>query len=131
MRTVLTGMVLCVLGGCSARSGGVAYVPDADDVTPPILVYQVRPRYTPDALTAGIEGSVRMDAVVRADGTVGEVTVTASLDPALGLDAQAVTAIRQWRYAPAMRLGRTVAVRLPIEITFTDGLAFLERGHWP
>ena len=54
------------------------------------MTKEVRVRYTSDALRARVEGSVALEGVVRADGTVGEVRVVRSLDTRYGLDDQAV-----------------------------------------
>ena len=40
-------------------------------------------------------------AVVLADGKVGDVTVTESLDSIYGLDKNAVTAMKQWESWPS------------------------------
>ena len=61
--------------------------------TMPVLVKNVQPRYTDEARQARIQGNVMLDAIVLKDGTVGEVTVTKSLDKEHGLDDQAVKAI--------------------------------------
>jgi TonB family protein len=57
--------------------------------------------------------------VVRADGTVGDTNVTQSLDTKFGLDAEAVKAAKQWRFRPAMKSGKPVAVLVTIEIAFS------------
>ena len=132
MRAILSGLLLCVLAGCSPHSAPPVVPelsPGAVATTRPLLIHAVRARYTPEALSAGIEGSVTLDAVVLADGTVGDVEVVASLDRKLGLDGQAIEAVRQWRFAPATRAGHAVSVRVPIEIRFSDGLSFVERGQ--
>jgi TonB family protein len=79
-------------------------------VTWPKLVHEVKPRYTPEALQARIQGVVVMEAVVLTDGTVGDVTVVESLDPDHGLDDEGVHALTQWRFEPATRDGQPVAV---------------------
>src|SRR5439155_1171931 len=48
-----------------------------------------------------------------------EVQEIRSLDPTFGLDQQAVTAARKWRFAPGTRLGEAVSVLITIELTFT------------
>jgi TonB family protein len=68
-------------------------------------------------MTAGIQGSVLLDAVVREDGTVGDVRVTRSLDP--GLDQEAVKALRQSEFEPGTKDGKTVAVKIAAELRFT------------
>jgi TonB family protein len=88
-------------------------------VSAPTLVREVKPSYTAQAIAARITGSVLMSAVILADGTVGEVTVTRSLDTVYGLDAEAVKATKQWLFSPAMKDGVAVAVRVNISMTFT------------
>jgi TonB family protein len=61
-------------------------------VTAPKVTKEVRVSYTPDAMRAKVQGGVALEAVVRADGTVGEVRVMRSLDTRYGLDDEAVKA---------------------------------------
>jgi protein TonB len=70
-------------------------------------------------MKAGLAGSVVMSAVVDADGSVGDVVVTRSLDQKYGLDEQAVKAAKAWTFAPGTRGGVPVAVRVTIETEFT------------
>jgi len=88
-------------------------------VSMPVLIKEVRPQYTPEAKAAGIEGEVQMSAVVIRDGTVGEVTITRSLDSKFGLDDEAVKAAKLWRFEPGKKDGKPVAVRVTIEMAFT------------
>lgn len=89
-----------------------------DGATLPTPIKQVKPEYTPAAMQAGIEGRVRLNVVVLADGKVGDVTVTESLDKEYGLDTQAVEATKQWLFKPGTKDGKAVAVRVAIEMTF-------------
>ena len=91
-------------------------------VSIPTLVRDVKPSYTAQAIAARIQGTVLMSAVVLADGTVGEVMVVRSLDTRYGLDAQAVSAAKQWLFNPGQRDGVAVAVRVTIEMSFTPDL---------
>jgi protein TonB len=70
-------------------------------------------------MAARVEGVVVMRAVVLADGSVGEVAVTKSLDAEHGLDDSAVAALRQWRFRPGTKDGMPVAVQVIIETQFT------------
>ena len=90
-----------------------------DGVSLPTVVKQVRPDYTEAAKVARIEGDVVMQAVVLADGSVGDVTVTKSLDSVNGLDEQAVNALKQWEFNPGTRDGKPVAVRIYVQTRFT------------
>lgn len=113
-RLVWSAVVLaCVMGG--AIAGAVAALPlvrpargaaaDAQDavdgkaagVTLPKVVWEVKPQYTPEAMTARIEGTVIMTVVVRTDGTPSEIEITKSPDAEYGLDEQSVAALGQWR----------------------------------
>jgi protein TonB len=88
-------------------------------VTSPRVVKEVKPEYTEEAKKARIQGTVVVEAVVKTDGTVGDVKVTRSLDTEYGLDAQAVKAARQWLFEPGKKDGKAVPVRVAIELTFT------------
>ncbi len=89
-----------------------------EGVSAPTAVTVVRPDYTEAAIAARIEGEVVMTAVVLADGTVGDVTVTKSLDSVNGLDEQAVNALKQWRFEPGMKDGKPVAVQVYVQSRF-------------
>ena len=89
-----------------------------DGVTLPIPVKQVNADYTARAMQAGVEGTVILEAVVLADGTVGDVSVTRSLDQEHGLDDQAVRAMKQWEFRPGRKDDASVAVAVSVEMTF-------------
>ena len=57
-----------------------------------------------------------LEIVVRQDGTVGDVRLARGL-PA-GLNDQAIQAVRQWRFAPARRLGAPVDVVVEVAVEF-------------
>jgi TonB family protein len=88
-------------------------------VTLPTAVREVRPDYTEAAKAEHLQGKVVLGVVVRADGTVGDVTVDESLDKVYGLDDQAVKAATQWTFKPGTKDGMAVAVRVHIEMRFT------------
>ena len=61
-----------------------------------------------------------MEAVVLADGSVGDTHIVRSLDGGrYGLDQEAERAARQWRFKPGTHLRQPVAVLVTIELTFT------------
>ena len=108
-------LVLSVGTACAARQERPYKA--GKDVTTPRVVREVKPNYTAAALTERIQGNVVMEAVVRQDGTVGDVTVTKSLDARL--DGEAVKAMKQWTFAPGTKQGKPVPVALEVEMTFT------------
>ena len=88
-------------------------------VTLPRLIKETKPHYTPDAMSAKIQGAIMLEAVIRRDGTVGEVRVVRSLDKEFGLDEEAVKTVKEWRFAPGKKDGVDVPVLVEIEMTFT------------
>jgi protein TonB len=99
-------------------TGGGAYRP-GNGVTTPILVREVKPAYTAEAMRAKVQGTVVVECVVLPDGSVGNVQVLKSLDSTFGLDQEAIKAARQWRFRPGLRLGEPVPVLITIELSFT------------
>ena len=91
----------------------------APGVTLPKVISEVKPKYTAEALQARIAGTVVMTAVVRTDGTPGDIEITQSLDAKYGLDKQAVDGLSQWRFEPGRKDGKPVPVRVTIEMRFT------------
>ena len=84
----------------------------------PKLVHEVKPDYTREAMEAGIQGRVSLQAVVLESGLVGDVDIVDSLDTVYGLDEQAIKAIRQWQFEPGTKDGKPVAVQVEVEFTF-------------
>jgi periplasmic protein TonB len=104
--------------GGPGDDGGDGLEP-GDGVTFPRMLQQVKPNYTSEALRAQVQGKVELEIVVLADGTVGRVHITRSLDPTFGLDQEAIKAVKQWRFDPGRKLGKAVPVRVGVELTFT------------
>jgi TonB family protein len=106
-----------ILAAALASQPPQVYTP-GDGVTLPQVLFQVKADYTNEAKDQRIEGTVVLDVVVKADAAVGDVQVTRSLDSAYGLDANAVKAMKRWRFKPAMKDGKPVAVRVAVEMKF-------------
>ena len=95
------------------------YTPGTGGVSNPALVHEVKPNYTLDAMRGKVQGVVIMEITVLANGTVdpASIRITRSLEP--GLDREATSAVRQWRFRPSQLLGRPVAARVIVELGFT------------
>ena len=89
-----------------------------DGVAFPRVVWQVAPGYPIEAMRAGVHGTVRLEAIVGANGSVQDVRVVKSLDRNYGLDAEAVRAAKTWRFEAGLKDGSPVPVALTIEMTF-------------
>jgi TonB family protein len=64
-----------------------------------------------------LQGVVELVAVVLADGSVGPIAVTKSLD--LDLDQSAVAAVRRWTFRLGRKDNQPVAVLATVEMKFT------------
>jgi len=87
-----------------------------DQTLPPRIIEETPAPYTEAALAKGVEGTVVLMVLVRRDGSVGAVTVSKGLEASL--DESAQRTVRGWKFAPAMRHGRTVEVVLQVEVKF-------------
>ena len=105
--------------GRSPGPGGGDGPPGRGRVSSPQLIRKVDPEYTSAAMHAKLQGTVVLEAVVLADGTVGDVRIVRSLDSTFGLDVNAIKAVRQWRFVPGSQYGKPVAVVVSVELTFT------------
>lgn len=83
-----------------------------------MVLRQVAPKYTSDAMRAKIQGQVIAQIIVEADGTVGKARVIRSLDAALGLDEEALIAVRQWSFRAGTIDGRAVPVTVVVVLEF-------------
>ena len=118
MRKILTVVAVAVaFASALAAQERQVYKPGKDGVKAPVLTKEVKPVYTQDAKARGVQGRVEMLVIVQADGTVGDVKVTTSLDP--DLDEQAVIAMKQWRFRPGTKDDKAVDVECNVEMTFT------------
>jgi len=86
-----------------------------EGIKPPRLVRQVNPDYS-GVRGVRVKGSVVIAVVITSQGTSKDPRVVQSLHPEV--DRCAVDAVRQWRFAPAQKDGKPVAVRVTIEVAF-------------
>jgi TonB family protein len=80
--------------GVGSGSGPVR-IGSGGDVT---LLKRVQPIYPRPMESMRIAGTVVLDAVIRRDGTIGDVTILQSSHAAFAQSA--ITAVKQWRYSP-------------------------------
>jgi len=101
--------------GSGGGTGGGPYRPGSG-ITPPRVLREVKADYTEAARQRALTGEVVLEIVVRRDGSVGDVKLLHGLG--LGLDDRAIAAVRQWRFAPAERLGVPVDVIVEVGVDF-------------
>ena len=90
--------------------------PEKGDLTAPVAVEKVDPKYPPDLVRDRVEGTVTLYAVIRSDGTVGSIRVLRGVDARL--DENARVALSQWRFRPATKNGSAVDLEAVIHIPF-------------
>lgn len=78
------------------------------------LLRRVQPLYPPMMQSARISGAVVLDAIIHADGTIGDVTVLQSSNPAF--TRSAIDAVKQWKYAP---IGFEAILTVTVNFTLT------------
>lgn len=89
------------------RVGGV--------IKEPALVYRVEPVYPGVAISANIQGTVILEAMVDEEGNVASLKVLRSVPV---LDKPALDAVKQWRYSPVILNGRPEKFILTVAVTF-------------
>jgi TonB family protein len=86
------------------------------DITPPGLVSKQAPKYGKQSRKNKTEGTVVLYVIVSPEGMPAEVFVYGPLAP--DLDEEAIKAVKQWRFSPAMRDGKPIEFPATIEINF-------------
>ncbi len=100
--------------GGGADQGGP--LPEQAVDSPARIARRVVPQYPSDARAEGLEAEVKLELVISTNGEVEGVAVRRGAGR--GFDEAAVTAARQFRFAPAMKNGRPVRVRMSWSMEF-------------
>ena len=85
-------------------------------VTAPVLIKQVEPQFSEDARQQHAGGTVTVNMIVDQHGVPQNVHVVRGVG--MGLDENAVKAVKQYRFKPAMENGKPVAVYLNVAVKF-------------
>ncbi len=84
-------------------------------ITQPTKIHDAVPLYPAIAQSARVSGVVIIQATIGVDGAVVDAVVLRSVPL---LDQAALTAVRQWRYAPTRLNGEAVAVVMTVTVNF-------------
>jgi protein TonB len=84
------------------------------------LAEAIPPSYPPLAQHMNVQGSVVLQALIGADGTIQNLRVTSG--PAI-LATAAQQAVREWRFKPVYQNGQAVETRATITVNFTIKVA--------
>jgi TonB family protein len=85
----------------------------------PVATGKVDPAYPAELMRDGIEGTVVLYAVIRSDGSVGEVRVLRGFNSRL--DENARMALSRWHFRPATKNGAAVDLEAVVQIPFRAG----------
>jgi periplasmic protein TonB len=107
-----------------------AEMDDSDDVlsaptgvselTGPVPLRKVDPKYPPELRTEHVEGEVVLYAVIRNNGSVDSIQLVHGVDPRL--DTNAMEALAQWKFRPAEKNGVPVNLEAVVHIPFRSRL---------
>jgi TonB family protein len=82
----------------------------------PRALHYPEPKYSKSARKSKIQGIVELSAVIGVDGRAHDIVVVKSLEPSL--DANAIEAVKTWKFAPATKEGRPQAVQMNLHINY-------------
>jgi periplasmic protein TonB len=101
-------------GRGGGAGGGVFRV--GGGVSAPRPVFTPDPEYSEEARKAKYQGTCVLWLIVGPDGKPRDIKVARTLG--LGLDEKAIEAVKQWKFEPAMKDGKPVAVQINVEVSF-------------
>ena len=88
-----------------------------DGVTAPVGTHTPEPEFTEESRRQGLRhGTVMLETLVDKSGTVARIRIVRA--QGMGLDQQAVEAVKTWRFQPARRNGEPIAILINIEVSF-------------
>ena len=113
-----SAVVFCLLASASAQEEE-RRVPQRIRLSPTALkeklIEKLAPKFPPDAIQAGIEGTVTLDVTIGHEGTIQNVRVIEG-NPLLAQSA--MEAVSQWRYEPTFVNGKPVEVVALVAVGF-------------
>lgn len=96
-------------------SGALTPVVIPEDTAKQLLVNAVPPSYPEEALRAGLQGAVLLQAVIARDGSVRDVTLVRG---SFVFARAAVEAVKQWQYKPYTLNGQAVEAQTLVTVHF-------------
>ena len=88
----------------------------SSDLIGPAPLKKVDPKYPSTLIVEHVEGEVILYAVIRGDGSVDSIQLVRGIDEQL--DANAMSALSQWKFCPASKQGAPVELEAIVRIPF-------------
>jgi len=95
--------------------GGLEPVSVSEEFSAGLILDKVQPSYPQQALRAGLQGPVVLQAWIAKDGTIRELKL---IRGSLLLGKAAYQAVKQWRYQPYVRNGQAVEAQTYVTVDF-------------
>jgi TonB family protein len=105
-----------ILNFSELRSNPDAPRVTSGDLAGPVPLKKVDPKYPPSLVSERVEGEVILYAVIRRDGSVDSIQMVKGIDEQL--DANAESALAQWKFRPATKQGEPVELEAIVHIPF-------------
>jgi len=117
--------------GRRGYDSGVVYVPPTVVDTEPAMgvwvkreiepepISTVQPNYPELARSSGVRGVVIVNYLIDRTGRVLRAEIARATPSGLGFEEEALTAVKQWRFKPAINNGQPVMVWMTQQIRFT------------
>lgn len=103
-------------GGPGGSGSGGNEILTATSNMKPNIISKEKARYTEQARTNRVQGTVLVSAIFNANGQITGVRVVRGLPD--GLNEEAIKAAQKIRFSPAMKNGQPVSVRMSMEFSF-------------
>jgi TonB family protein len=85
-------------------------------VRAPRAIYAPEPAYSEKARKANYQGVRTLGLIVETDGHPSHIRILKGLG--MGLDENAIEAVKSWKFEPAMKDGQPVRVEIAVEVDF-------------
>jgi TonB family protein len=105
-----------ILNFSELRTGPGAPRVLSGDLSGPVPLKKIDPKYPPTLINEHVEGEVILYAILRSDGSVDSIQLVRGLDEQL--DANAMNALSQWKFRPASKQGAPVELEAIVHIPF-------------
>ncbi|HPQ42198.1 MAG TPA: energy transducer TonB, partial [bacterium] len=88
------------------------------EVTFPVVTKQVQPRVTPMARRLNVHGTIVAQALIDENGGVIETRIIRNIPGRHGLDTSVQSALKEWKFTPAVKQG------VRVKVYFTQAFSF-------
>jgi len=100
-------LIALVLSSCESSGLRVA----GGDYREAVLIERVEPAYPALAQQAHVEGDVLVRFIINVQGNTEEVTIGKDSGMNMGFEEHSISAVKQWKYQPALLFGEPVKSR--------------------